>query len=600
MVNVFFRQLKALVKSSYHSIFANYFFMAIFGGLLPVVLTLMPQMIISRIELGEEFKRLMVLIAVLGLSVILASVVSIYSKQMVSVKALNFRTEEFNHFFETYLNVDYEYIEDMDWLDSIEMKMRCLGGDNDGFEGSLVRFGELTTNYITIIIFTVFLTILSPWLLLLIILYLVVAYIASSKAQDVYINKRKIITNFQRKEGYYFNTASDLSYGKDIRLFNLKNSILKCMDKEISGAKKVMNQVHNKIFLWSILEVLAMSMLFGLGLYFIINNYMQDKKAANLLFYILVIISVINYLALNATKLNEFIRGIKEVKDYYDFLDENKASDNGKSYQFTKPLEIVFDNVSFKYPHSENYVFKNLSFKINPKEKIAIVGANGAGKTTIVKLMTGLFRPTEGHIYVNGEDINLLKRKDIYDAYAVVFQDINIYAFSILENISLEEAENTDYKRVMEVLKREGIYDKIMDLDKKEAQMMTKYIEPDGVEFSGGETQKLAIARALYKDSAKAVILDEPTSALDALAEANIYQSFSDLVKDKTAIYISHRLSSTKFCDRILLFDETGLAEVGTHDELMKLKKKYYELFNIQGKYYQEGGESNEDASKDA
>ena len=124
--------------------------------------------------------------------------------------------------------------------------------------------------------------------------------------------------------------------------------------------------------------------------------------------------------------------------------------------------------------------------------------------------------------------------------------------------------------------------------------MMLKYIDPEGVEFSGGQTQKLAIARALYKEGTKCVILDEPTSALDALAEADIYQSFSDLVKDKTAIYISHRMTSTKFCDRILLFDETGLAEVGSHDELMKLQGKYYELFNIQGKYYKKGGNGNE------
>ena len=226
-----------------------------------------------------------------------------------------------------------------------------------------------------------------------------------------------------------------------------------------------------------------------------------------------------------------------------------------------------------------------MNFTIHPGERLAIVGVNGAGKSTLVKLMTGLFTPTEGRIYINGVEIGELKKSELYSLYSAVFQEINILAFSLRENVACA-SEHVDDARVQTALEKVGLWKKVEDFEHGLNQMMLKVIDENGTDFSGGERQKLSIARGLYKD-ASMVIMDEPTAALDALAEAEIYENFSSLVKGKTAVYISHRLASTRFCDKIALFDGDGLAEYGNHQELMELKGKYYEMFVIQGKYYQ-------------
>ncbi len=595
MIKTLKKELAELAHSQYRRIFLYYFLVTIFGGLLPVILVLMPQMIVSYVENQESFNKLAILIVILTTIVVVFSGISTYFKSASQANSLNFRTQEYLRLLKTYLAVDYEKLEDPLWLDFLEEKCSCLDSDNSGYQGTLNYLMKLLPSLVTSICYLVFLTMVSPILILLVIFYVIIAFISSSKAHNCYFKNRTKISRLNRHERYYFNTASDFNYAKDIRLFNLKNELLSLIDFEISGIKKIYRQISFHMFGWSLLEVLAMTILFGTSIYFIITNYSTNQSLANMLFNILVLTSLINLISSNAETVNYFVRGIKEVKDYYEFRDNLEPEySTDKLHNINEPLEIEFKNVSFKYPNSDNYVLQNLSFKINAKERVAIVGANGAGKTTIVKLITGLFKPNEGSILINGIDINDFNLKELYQLYAVVFQDFNVYAFSILENISLKDTAHSNREKIVDILKREGLYETISNLKHQEDQMMLKYIDPEGVEFSGGQTQKLAIARALYKEGTKCVILDEPTSALDALAEADIYQSFSDLVKDKTAIYISHRMTSTKFCDRILLFDETGLAEVGSHDELMKLQGKYYELFNIQGKYYKKGGNGNE------
>ena len=203
--------------------------------------------------------------------------------------------------------------------------------------------------------------------------------------------------------------------------------------------------------------------------------------------------------------------------------------------------------------------------------------------------MTGLFDLSDGDILINGISIKKFDKKALYSMFSVVFQEVNVIAYTIRENVACSSI-NVDDERVWKALEKVGLKNKVQGFEKGLDQMMLKIIEEDGTEFSGGEQQKLAIARALYKN-ANMVIMDEPTAALDALAEAEIYQNFSELIQGKTAVYISHRLASTKFCDKIALFDKEGLCEYGNHEELMALQGKYYEMFSIQGKYYKEGAE---------
>ena len=285
-------------------------------------------------------------------------------------------------------------------------------------------------------------------------------------------------------------------------------------------------------------------------------------------------------------------RNAEYASNYFSLLDDPSYQ---KKPEHVKKLEgnvreIVYEDVGFSYPKTERRVLSHISLKIREGEKIAFVGINGAGKSTMIKLMTRLFDVSEGAIYVNGINISQIDRKEYYKKFSVVYQDVNIYAGTILENVAGTEQAQADRARAVDCLTAMGLSKKIEALPKGYDTPLLKVIEESGVEFSGGESQKLAIARALYKD-ADVYILDEPTSALDALAEKEVFELFNRSVQEKTVVYISHRLSSTKFCDRIYLFDENGVQETGTHDELMACRGAYYAMFETQAKYYRKGAD---------
>ncbi|MBQ8566206.1 MAG: ABC transporter ATP-binding protein [Clostridia bacterium] len=248
--------------------------------------------------------------------------------------------------------------------------------------------------------------------------------------------------------------------------------------------------------------------------------------------------------------------------------------------------EIEFRNVSFKYPGTDKYVLKNVSTKFDIGKKLAIVGENGSGKTTFVKLLCRLYDPDEGKILLNGIDITKYKYDEYIRIMSVVFQDYNLFSFSVAHNISAEL--DYDKEKVLSCIEKVGLTDRISQLEKGVDACINRDYENDGVDFSGGESQKLAIARALYKDS-PFIILDEPTAALDPLAEAEIYSHFNTIVDNKTAIFISHRLSSCRFCDNILVFHNGEIIEEGNHDTLVSNENgKYFELWNAQAKYYKD------------
>ena len=241
----------------------------------------------------------------------------------------------------------------------------------------------------------------------------------------------------------------------------------------------------------------------------------------------------------------------------------------------------------------EGYSLKDVSFKIKRGERIALVGNNGAGKTTLVKLLCGLYHPTSGEILINGINIETISRESLADLVAPVFQDTSHYAISVKENIAMDNNSKIDDSLIKSAINLTELNEKINKLPNGIDTVITRELDETGIELSGGENQKLSIARAVYKN-APLIILDEPTSALDPLAEYNLYNNFNKIIKDSSAIFISHRLSSTKFCDRIFLLDHGSLKEVGTHNELMSYDSDYKKLFDMQAEYYK-GGQDNED-----
>lgn len=270
------------------------------------------------------------------------------------------------------------------------------------------------------------------------------------------------------------------------------------------------------------------------------------------------------------------------IEDVSGRADSNGIKLEEKDYL---DAEIVFENVSFIYPNQEKKSLSNINLTIKKGERISIVGENGAGKTTFIKLLLRLYEPTEGRILFNGIDIRDIDYQDYQKIFSTVFQDYKLFAFRIIDNITSLEGNEAEKEKVMKCLEKAGLSSKIEKLEHGLDTYLYNIYDEEGIELSGGESQKLAIARALYKDS-PIVILDEPTAALDPRAEYEIYTRFLALVESKTSIFISHRLSSTKLCDRIVLFKDGSIEETGTHNELLQKGGLYAELFRMQAQFY--------------
>lgn len=326
-----------------------------------------------------------------------------------------------------------------------------------------------------------------------------------------------------------------------------------------------------RVFVYGFVIVKAFSGAFGIGLFVLYTTTMMRIGGA------------FRDFAYSIGK----IRGSRKVyEDEFDYIDRKRKSESGtESPDFIRKEHVVeFRNVSFKYPGSEDYQLKNVSIKFGFNERLAIVGMNGSGKTTFIKLLCRLYDPEEGEIFLDGKNIKEYDAKEYRKMFSVVFQDFKLFSFPVAENIAA--SKKYDAERVKRCLEEAGIAERVSSMPNGIETCIYRGFDANGIEISGGEAQKLAIARALYKDS-PIMILDEPTAALDPIAESEVYSHFNEMVEGKTAVYISHRLSSCKFCDRIAVFDKGELIQLGTHKDLVNDEKgKYYELWNAQAQYY--------------
>ncbi len=383
---------------------------------------------------------------------------------------------------------------------------------------------------------------------------------------------------------YFFRLSEDYRFGKDARIFNLKEIVFKRMKE----CNKHLNDSFGKASIKSA-NITLITTVFTTFVTFISYLFVTLKAYYGII-DIGSIVSVVGSVTNILTALISLVNTIQNMmlqsnylSNFYDYLtlDNEKIQDEVSIDEVKTPYIFEFKNVSFKYPNSDEYALDDVSFTLGNYDKTAIVGKNGAGKSTIIKLIARFYKPEKGEILVNGININRFNFKDYQKLFAVVFQDFTLFAFSIKENVAAN-------KQIDEELIKKDLDDVNFDYKKFDKGIDTplyKYLE-EGVEVSGGEAQKIAIARALYKDS-DFVFLDEPTSALDPISESEIYSLFDKLVNNKKAIYISHRMSSTKFCDNIIVIDKGKIIECGNHESLMKLPNGVYkELFDSQAKYY--------------
>lgn len=561
----------------------------ILASIAPFIGIFLPKFLIDEL-LGQ--RRIEIILMTLIGFFLLSSVVN-YSiawlRCAYSPRVTKIRTDYITMISDKIMKMDFKNTEDPEVLNKIKSVMNAVMSNNTGVEGVyhtlLGLFGRLTAfvGYISIVLF------LSPWILLFLIINVLISYALTMRVKKYEYSQKEKAADKDRRTFYVFDTMYDFAYGKDIRIYDLKNILIdkfkKFRGERIDISKDVQGKQLKVKIVDVILLVIRECVVYG---YLIYNVLFTGMGIGDFTMYF----STINGFGDWMKGILDDLANIKaqnmyldDMREFLDIKSENK--EKTRDIPIDSSYEIEFKNVSFKYPKTDKYIYKNLSLKIKKGQRLAIVGINGAGKTTFVKLLCRLYEPTSGEILINGVNIKDFSKEEYYKILSVVFQDIKTFAFTVAENVSLENLEDVDREKVLHCIEKAGVGDKINSLKKGIDTSLLKILDGEGIELSGGENQKLALARALYKNG-KIVILDEPTSALDAVAEYNIYKGFDELIGDKTAIYISHRLASTKFCDVIAFFENGEIVEYGTHEELLKKNGKYSDMFNIQAQYYKE------------
>lgn len=553
----------------------------------PLVTAYIPKAMIDAIDNGVTVGDMTVIVALLSLLLTLTIWLDPFMKELVRGGARIVRMRYAVAAFRKTLTTDYVNIES---FEGREKQKRAEAFYNARFSSG-ADFVEQCAHFLVCVIGVIASSVLlykvNYFIILLILLTCVCEFfllkILKTKQSETTDNYSKLSGKFE----YFYKLSKNAEASKDIKLYGFSDYLVKTaadfiyqiehinakytkQSAAISGVRALLNLVR---------ELVAYAYL----TYLVLKNRLSVSE---FIFCFGIITGFSNWIMNLVFSFMEISRCCTDCALYREFVEES-VSEGKPEVDFGEVRSIEFSNVFFTYPASDTETIRNMSFKVNKGENIAIVGENGAGKTTAIKLLCGLYYPSEGDILINGRSSKEFSSDSYFDLFSAVFQDYCFMPMTIAENITAEQSY--DKERLFAAFDKAGITDKINSLSEKENTLMVKDVYKNAADFSGGEKQKLLLAKAVYKN-APVLILDEPTAALDPISENELYLKYNELTEDKISLFISHRLSSTRFCDRILFIKDGAVAESGTHEELMAKKGAYYRMYQTQSMYYREMG----------
>ncbi len=561
--------------------------------------------ILNKIELSASLGSVVFTIAAFALVLMLLSGLRSYVDTNALFGRIAVRSQGiYLSISRKYAETSYPNLLNTDFLALGKKASAACDANSEASEAIWTTLTDLMTSCIGFVVYLALLTNLNLWLAALVAATTAVSYFASKRINEWGYLHRSEELELTKKIEYANKTATSREFAKDIRMFGLRGWLEDLWGSTMRLYSAFCAKRERKYIWANIIDIVLTFLRNGIAYAFLIGITVKNGlPASQFLLYFAALSGFAQWVVEILDKLSVMHKQSLDISTIREFLDWDEPFDlNGGeriAFEPNKQYEIRLDDVSFRYPKADKDTLSHINLTVHPGEKLAIVGLNGAGKTTLVKLVCGFLDPTEGRILLNGEDIRKFNRNDYYALFSAVFQEFSVLDVTVKENVA-QCVDGIDETRVWQCIDKAGLTEKIQSLPKGIETHLGRRVFKDGVEFSGGQTQRLMLARALYKN-APILVLDEPTAALDPIAENDIYQKYNDMTHGRTSFFISHRLASTRFCDRIIFVDGGKIAEEGTHDELLKNGGGYAYLFEVQSKYYRsDNQDGTSDGSPDA
>ena len=560
-----------------------------------VVQLLIAPGILQKLELRASLPQLLGAIAIFTGALILFAAAKEYFDLNKLFGRVTVRIKLIEAIAEKMAQTSYENLLDTAFLQRKERASSACDDNQSPAESIWLTWTNILANLLGFAVYLALLSSLSPLLILVVIATTAAGYFVSRKVNQFGYLHREEEAAYTAEMRYVKRTVTSRAFAKDIRIFGLKPWLMEVWQKSFQLYESFLRRREKHYFLTNLADFLLSLLRNGIAYAYLLHlTLTEGLSASTFLLYFTAASGFTQWITGILEQFTQLSKASLEISVVREFLEWPEG------FQLTggDPIpdavngtyELQLEHVTYRYPGAAEDTIHDLSLTLHRGEKVALVGLNGAGKTTLVKLLCGFLDPTQGTVRLNGVDIRRLNRRAYYKLFSAVFQEFSLLEATVAENVA-QQVEGIDEEKVWQCLENAGLSDAVRALPQGLKTHLGRSIYDDGTELSGGQTQRLMLARALYRDGA-VLVLDEPTAALDPITESEIYLKYSEMTQGKTSLFISHRLASTRFCDRIILLENGSIAEEGSHEALLQRGGSYAKLFSVQRRYYEEGGES--------